>query len=403
MKRIPGLLILTLAAAFLLSGCWNRRELNDLAIAVAAGVDKVGDRYRLSVQVAVPGQVASKKVGSSQAPATLYTAEGDTLFEAARRMSQTSPRKIYFSHLRMFIMGESLARQGMAEVLDLLFRDHEFRTDFFFAVARKSTAEETLKIMTPLESIPANKLFNSLQTSERIWSPTKAVTLDDLINDLTSKGKHPVLTGLEIRGDKSIGEKRINVENIYTPSHLVYSGFAVFKSDRLIGWLNEKESRGYRLILGDVKSSVNHISCGDHGKVVLESLRTRAKVKGSLIQSRPRIDIKFSAEGNVGSVECSNLDLTKPETIRKLEAEMEQKTIQIMEAVIRKVQTQFKVDIFGFGEALRRSNPKAWKTMKEDWDERYFPDLPVHIQVDYQIRRTGTTTDSFLNEIREKR
>ena len=38
-----------------LSGCWNRRELNDLAIAVAAGVDWVDGRYRLTVQVANPG------------------------------------------------------------------------------------------------------------------------------------------------------------------------------------------------------------------------------------------------------------------------------------------------------------------------------------------------------------
>ncbi|RCX13282.1 spore germination protein KC [Fontibacillus phaseoli] len=403
MKRILGLLLLTLAASFLLSGCWNRRELNELGIAVAAGVDKVGDKYRLSVQIAIPGQVASKKVGSPQAPATLFTSEGDTLFEAARRMSQSSPRKIYFAHLRMFIIGESLARQGIAEVLDLLFRDHEFRTDFYFAVSKENTAEETLKIMTPIETIPANKLFTSLQTSEKIWSPTKAVTLDELINDLSSKGKHPVLTGLEIRGDKNIGEKKINVENIYTPSHLVYSGFAVFKSDRLIGWLNEKESRGYRLILGDVKSSVNHVKCRDQGKVVLETLRTSAKVKGSMVKSRPHINIRFSAEGNVGSVECSGLDLTKPETIQKLETEMEQMTVRLIETVIQKVQTEYKVDIFGFGEAIRRSNPKAWKSMKEDWDERYFPNLPVHIQVDYHIRRTGTISDSFLNEIRETR
>lgn len=56
-----GLLLLYMLIALLLSGCWNRRELNELGIAVAAGIDRVEDRYRLSVQVVVPGQVASKK------------------------------------------------------------------------------------------------------------------------------------------------------------------------------------------------------------------------------------------------------------------------------------------------------------------------------------------------------
>ncbi|MEK5480121.1 Ger(x)C family spore germination protein [Paenibacillus sp. FSL R5-0407] len=401
MKRISALILLNLAVSLLLSGCWSRRELNDLAIAVAAGVDKVGDRYRLSVQVAIPGQVASKKAGSSQAPATLYTAEGDTLFEAARRMTQISPRKIYFPHLRVFLIGESMASQGIAEILDLLLRDHEFRTDFFLVVTRGTTAEEALKIMTPLETIPANKLFSSLQTAAKAWSPAKAVTLDELINDLTREGKHPVLTGLEITGDRNIGQTKENILNIYTPSHLQYSGLAIFKFDKLIGWLDEKDSRGYRLLIGDVKSSVSFERCKNQGKVVLETLGTNTKTKGKIVDSRPEMDIKVYVEANVASVECKGLDLTKPETVTELETGMEEKATGILESVIAKVQKEYKVDIFGFGEVFRRSHPRMWTKIKEDWNEGYFPNLKTHIQVDYTIRRTGTTGNSFLNDLKE--
>jgi spore germination protein KC len=401
MKRILALLLIHIVITLLLSGCWNRRELNELAIAVAAGVDWVDGRYRLSVQVAVPGQVAAKRSGGPQAPATLYTAEGDTIFEAARRITQISPRKIYFSHLRMFLMDEAMAREGIAKVLDLLSRDHEFRPDFYLVVTRGATAEETLKIMTTMETIPANKLYDSLQISDQVWSPSMAVTLDQLMNDLTSSGKHPVLTGLVITGNRDIGETKKNVENIYTPSHLKYSGLAVFKLDKLIGWLNEKDSRGYRLIRGDVKSSVDFIPCRNEGKVILETLRTDAKMKGRIVQSRPEMDITINIEGNIAAVECSGLDLSQPATVRDLEVEMEERLTQNLESVINKVQTEHKVDIFGFGEALRRSHPKAWKEMKEDWNDRYFPNLQTHIHVDYRIRRTGTTNDSILNDLKE--
>ncbi|WP_127590324.1 Ger(x)C family spore germination protein [Paenibacillus lautus] len=401
MKRILALLLIHIVITLLLSGCWNRRELNELAIAVAAGVDWVDGRYRLSVQVAVPGQVAAKRSGGPQAPATLYTAEGDTIFEAARRITQISPRKIYFSHLRMFLMDEAMTREGIAKVLDLLSRDHEFRPDFYLVVTRGATAEETLKIMTTMETIPANKLYDSLQISDQVWSPSMAVTLDQLMNDLTSSGKHPVLTGLVITGNRDIGETKKNVENIYTPSHLKYSGLAVFKLDKLIGWLNEKDSRGYRLIRGDVKSSVDFIPCRNEGKVILETLRTDAKMKGRIVQSRPEMDITINIEGNIAAVECSGLDLSQPATVRDLEVEMEERLTQNLESVINKVQTEHKVDIFGFGEALRRSHPKAWKEMKEDWNDRYFPNLQTHIHVDYRIRRTGTTNDSILNDLKE--
>ncbi|CAM3667479.1 MULTISPECIES: Ger(x)C family spore germination protein [Paenibacillus] len=403
MKRILALVLLHIVVALLLGGCWNRRELNELAIAVAAGVDWVDDRYRLTVQVAIPGQLTAKKSGGPQAPATLFTAEGDTIFEAARRMTQISPRKIYFSHLRMFLIDEAMAREGIAKVLDLLSRDHEFRPDFYLVVTKGATAEETLKIMTSMETIPANKLYESLQISEKTWSPSMAVTLDELINDLISTGKHPVLTGLVITGNRDLGKTRKNIENIETLSQLKYSGLAVFKYDKLVGWLNERDSRNYRLITGHVKSSVGFIPCKDknEGKIVIETLRTEAKMKGSIVNDRPEMDIKIRLEGNIGAVECSGLDLSQPATVRELEAEMEKDIKQSLEAIVEKVQTELKVDIFGFGEALRHSHPRAWKRMKEAWNDRYFPNLETRIHVDYKIRRTGTTNDTFLNDIKE--
>jgi spore germination protein KC len=301
----------------------------------------------------------------------------------------------------MFLMDEAMAREGIAKVLDLLSRDHEFRPDFYLVITRGATAEETLKIMTQMETIPANKLYESLQTSEKAWSASMTVTLDELINDLTSSGKHPVLTGLIITGDRDIGRTRKNVENIDTPGQLKYSGLAVFKLDKLIGWLNEKDSRNYRLISGDVKSSVSFIPCKNEGKIIIETLRTDSKLKGRIVESRPEMDIRINMEGNIGAVECSGLDLSEPATVRELEAEMEENLKRSLESVVDKVQSKFKVDIFGFGEAFRRSHPREWKEMEKTWNERYFPNLKTNIHVDYKIRRTGTTNDTFLNDIKE--
>lgn len=402
MAKKAAVLMLILFVASLLAGCWNRKELNELGIAVAAGVDmEEGGRYRLTVQVVDPGQVAAQKGAGGGAPATLYTSEGDTIFEAARRITQISPRKIYFSHLRLFLIGESLAQRGIGQMLDLLSRDHEFRTDFYLVVTKGTTALETLKIMTPLEPVPANKLFSSLETSEDNWSPSLSVTLDELIDDLTSQGKHPVLTGLMIAGDPQKGQTKKNIANIYTPTQLQYSGMAVFKKDKLIGWLDEKESRGYHQIHGGVKSSVVFIPCPEGGKVAVEYIRGKTNVKGKVIQGQPRIDIQVEIEGNIGAIGCKNLDITDTATIAELEKKVEARIIDFIENTIDKAQTEYKVDIFGFGEAVRRADPKAWKTMKNNWDEEYFTRLPVDIRADFIIRRIGTISDSFLKQTKE--
>lgn len=61
MKRKKAILFLILALVLLLTGCWNRRELNELAIAVGMGIDKQGDQFRVSLQVVDPGKASAKK------------------------------------------------------------------------------------------------------------------------------------------------------------------------------------------------------------------------------------------------------------------------------------------------------------------------------------------------------
>ncbi|AET58582.1 Ger(x)C family spore germination protein [Paenibacillus terrae] len=401
MKRKAAFLFLILTLVLLLTGCWNRKELNELAIAVGMGIDKHGDQFRVSVQVVNPGEAAAKKGAAGGAPATLYTAEADTVFEAIRKITTISPRKMYFSHLRICVIGESIAREGIAKALDLLSRDHQFRTDFYIVVSKGTSAEDTLKIMTPLDPIPANDLYSALETSERNWSPSMTVTLDELITALTSEGMQPILTGLQIIGNTEMGESNKNVQTIAPPARLQYSGLAVFRKDKLIGWLNETESRGYNFILGKVQSSVGFVACPQGGKVVTEIIRTQTAIKGSVNRGEPRIKVKMQVEANVGEVECQGLDLTKVSTIYELEKKEEEKIEEIMKSAVRKAQKSYKSDIFGFGEAIHRANPKTWNSLKKNWDREHLAELPVDIKVDFKIRRLGTIGSSFLNDMKE--
>lgn len=61
MKRTGLLLCICISIVVFVTGCWNRRELNELAIAVGMGIDKSGDQYEVSVQVVEPSEVAGKK------------------------------------------------------------------------------------------------------------------------------------------------------------------------------------------------------------------------------------------------------------------------------------------------------------------------------------------------------
>ncbi|MDQ0116139.1 Ger(x)C family spore germination protein [Paenibacillus harenae] len=391
------LIICCLLLLLLLPGCWNRRELNELGIAVGIGIDKVGNKYRVTAQVVNPGEVAMK-MGSNRSPVIIYEATGRTVFEALKKMTTNSPRAIYLSHLRILVFGEAMAKEGIQNPLDHFSRDHEVRTDFFIVVAKGNTAKNVLRVLTPLEKIPANSLFLSLDRSQKLWAPTATVTLDQLISDLISEGSNPVLTAIKVSGNGQSHDPE-NANDIDPRARLYYSGLAVFKADKLIGWLNEKESKGYNYLKDNVKNTVGVQSCPGGGNLSVEVFNTKTSTKGSVVNGKPSIDIRIEAEETIGEVMCQ-IDLSKTSTITMLEDQLEQNLKGILRQVIDKAQQEWKVDIFGLGEVIHRSNPQAWKSLKQNWNEQ-FTGMNITINAEVKIRRVGTVINSFKKKPEE--
>ncbi|CAM3363976.1 Ger(x)C family spore germination protein [Paenibacillus lupini] len=390
-------LLLAISLVLPLAGCWDRRELNELAISVAMGIDKSGSQYQVTVQVVQPGEVAMQKGGSEgMTPVTLYKAEGTTIFEAIRKMTTVSSRKIYAAHLRIIVIGEELAREGIGDALDILSRDYELRSDSFLLIAKGTTAAHTLGILTPLEKIPANKIYESIQTSEKVWAPVISVTLDKFINDIESKGKNPVISGIKVSGSNEKGGSLGNMKTTQPAVSIQNNGLAVFRKDRLIGWLNQEDSKGYNYILNNIVSTVGHVDCPHGGQVALEVIHSEAQIKSSFQNGRPRLAVELRTEQNVGEVKCQ-IDLTDMQVIRELEQQAEQVLQGILEHLLEVSQKKYKSDFIGFGNALHRSNPGEWRSLKTDWDE-IFEDAETDVTVKVKIKRTGTVTNSFMEE-----
>ncbi|MDQ0897271.1 MULTISPECIES: Ger(x)C family spore germination protein [unclassified Paenibacillus] len=393
MKRLGRILCTLILFSAVLSGCWDRHELNDLAITVGVGIDKSGKDYLVTAQIVIPSEVAAKKGSGYSTSITTISATGVSTLEAVRKLTTLSPRKIFASHLRILVIGEELAREGISKVMDGLARDHEVRSDFFIIVARDTTAASILKILTPIERIPANKMFKTLESSERAWAPTISVELDRFISNLATPTKNSVLTGIRIQGDKQKGMSESNLSKTTPPSYLEYSGIALFKKDKLVDWLNEEESKGFNYIMGNVKSTMGHLNCPQGETLSIEVNRTNTKVKGQIVNGNPEINISLFVEENISEVQCQ-IDLLDPNTIHELEQITETKLKQIMTSAIKKAK-QNKADIFGFGEAIEDVSPKTWLKVKSDW-ENEFSKLKVNIDTDVHIRGLGTTNNSII-------
>lgn len=379
------------------TGCWNRRELTQMAIASAYGFDRQGDMYNVSIQLINAAEIAANKGGGgARLPVYTLQAKGKTIFESVRELTTKSPRKVYASHIRVLVIGEELARSGIAQVLDMVSRDHAFRTDFYIIVARDASAEDLLKTLTPLEKIPSNKLYSSLEATASNWGVGISVDLHELINDLVTRGEQPVLAAVRIKGDPKVGQLPKNVNSVAPLSLLEFQGGAVFRGDVLVGWLSSEETKGYNYMRGDIRSTAVSLACPDGGQIGVEVLRTKHKLNAKVENGRPVIDVEVQVEGNIDEVACT-MKIGNNTAIEMLEDQLEKSIQMTLEKVIRKAK-KYKSDIFGFGKEIHRTNPKLWKELQDDWNDQ-FVSLPVRTHVKADIRRTGSVVESFMEEL----
>lgn len=378
--------MLLAVSTLLLSGCWSSHEVNTLAISVCLGIDKSEKGYMVTEQVITPKVVASKRP-SSDAPVVVYSSEGKNLDDAIRSFSSLVSREIYSSHIRMIILSEEVAREGISGIIDYLLRYHEYRTDFYFAIARGSSARDIMSLLTPLEAIPGLSMFHKQKLSNDLWAPVKAMKITELANLMISGGNNPVISGIEITEEETV----TNSTDVLKQSgsdfkKLRYSSLGVLSGDKLIGWFDENESKGYRYITGTLKYTSGYASYGESATISYEVLNADSKIKPSMNGEKPKIDVSVKIEYDVTGVSCS-FDVFTPDNKAILNRIAEEKIKMFCEQSISKAK-ELKSDIFGFGEHIHSKYPAYWKTAKGSWTEE-FAELPVSISVKAKITGTG--------------
>ncbi|WP_226038225.1 Ger(x)C family spore germination protein [Aquibacillus saliphilus] len=398
MKKNGSKALLLFMTIFLLTGCWSSRELSDLAVVTALGIDKHEDGYKLTVQVMDPGEIAGKDL-TTRTSVTTYSMTGKTVFEALRRLTVTTPRKLYLSHLRIILLGQEFSEGGISQSLDFISRDHEMRLEFSLMITKNMEAEKALKILTPIEKIPANKIYSSLQTAQDNWAPAKIVELDELVSSLTVPGKEAVLTGLSAVGSPEVGAQIENVEVVDSHTIVNIDEIGVFKDDKLVGWFNENESKGFNYITDNVRNTIGWVECGkeEEGTISVEVTKNETKLKGSIDSNLPKITIETTIEANIADVECA-IDVYDQSKIKEIEGKLKKKIEEIIKESIGKAK-ELNSDVFGFGQVLSRQEPKQWKQLKDNWDKE-FADLDIEVKVKFNIRGTGTITETLLGNMK---
>ncbi|MGG3470660.1 Ger(x)C family spore germination protein [Neobacillus pocheonensis] len=401
MKKYSLLSICILILVPLLTACWNQKELTDLAFVMAIGVDKGEDKkFDVSFQLVNPGNVSSGQSGGGQGlPIAVYKSSGNTITEAARKATKKVSRRLYYAHTNLFVVSEEVAREDVLELIDALDRDPEFRTTTEFVIARGITAEELVSTITVLDKLPVNKITKELKSTESMLGENMMVNVDDFISGIISNGKEPIVNGYKISGKAEEGGKASNFQTSEAAAYLEANGIAIFKDGKLTGWIENNKARGIVWILNKVKSTDINIDWnGKKDAITMAPIRSKTKISVKFKNEKPVIHISIEDEGWISEANTA-IDLTDPKEIDKIDKLVEKEIQKQISASVKAVQ-KMKTDIFGFGERVHRANPKLWKKIQGNWNDR-FAELEVQVKVDSYTRREGIRTKPFWSTMKK--
>ncbi|HHV98521.1 MAG TPA: Ger(x)C family spore germination protein [Clostridiaceae bacterium] len=376
-RTIIVLVAIVLIFPLMLTGCWNNRDLTEMNIVVGIGLDRTEDgKVLLTVQIVEPASVQSvpsgkDNKGNAQSKAVFVVShEGETVFEAVRGILSTIDKKMFLSSSRVLIFGERLLQGDLEEVLDFFHRDHEMDYGMDILAAKDTTPREILAMETDMDSIPAVYIRETIENTVARGT-VKKTTLVELIKDLESGTRQ-----LTIGKITKASEKEVRTE-----------GVAVLKDGKLVGWLDPYETRGYLFAIGKVQSAIVNVPT-DNGKISIEIIRTNGKVGVVFENGEPStLTIKVEIEANVGEY-AGKGKLKSQDDLHVLEETLKEEIKKEIMMALEKTQKEYSSDIFGFGIYVRKYHAKYWKKVKKNWND-IFSKLPVDIQVDAKIMRTG--------------
>jgi spore germination protein KC len=372
----------------LLSGCWDRTEVNDLALIVGLGIDQTKDgKIMLTVELIVPraigggGQMTGGGSdgggGGGGGETIIKSGTGVTVADAISNLQEKLPRRVFWGHMKVIVFGEKAAKAGIRQHLDFLSRNPQTRLRSNVLVS-EGTAKSVLELLSPIEQ-SSSEVMRELSESQLLLQ----VTVKDVLQMLSGDAGAAALPMVKILPPEE-GKKELQ------PIAFIQRT-AIFKKDKMIGDINDKLTRGVLWLRNEInQANVTVTLKGEKGNITATLIRAHTELIPKYEKGKWKMIVKATAEDDI-ILNGTKLNLMNPKYAKMIEKELAKETNKRIRAALKKVQKEMKADIFGFAEVFHRKYPREWNRVKDRWEE-IFPDVEVIVKTKAYVRRPGIGT-----------
>lgn len=345
--------IVLIMVCFLLCGCYDYKELNDIAIVSSVGVG-YDEEYKVSVEL-----IDSQKEGNSGSSTTksvVVTGKGKSFIEAFNEALELIDKDPYFYQMQLLILDENIDGNGIKEIFDYLLRESKISNSFYTVLSKDITPEDLLNLKNEEEPIISTKILKLIENGKSVRSLDYHDEFDFLVGRLLEKGIDINLLAVEVNE----GEISANHIGIFAQEN--FKSFLSYEHSVTLGLLNGKSKSNYIEIAGN---GIN-----------LDDCQTSYEYKNG------KMLINFAANGTIKKL-AKNDNLRDEDIYKYLSDLMTKKIKNDINNLISTIR-EYNSDILGLGNVIYKNNLK-------DYQDDIGNIVDYEINVDVKVNKNGLT------------
>ncbi|MBP2654809.1 MAG: germination protein, Ger(x)C family [Firmicutes bacterium] len=400
----PITLLLFTVWALITTGCNGAKETDEVAYILSVGIDAApNNQLSITYRIADPHSLAGGKDSQSQSQKSsiLINLTAPSLTEGRNILKSIISREPRISHLKIFVISEELARKGLGDLFGLFMRHREYRGTVFLAIVRGS-AKEVLEKNRPDLDVLTSRWVESMLQSYFESSYFLRADIYQFYKRLKNESGAPyaVLLGL----NPLDGEDRANNEAVgndrsegylakqiprQSGNPLEMCGTAVFKGDKLVGFLNNKETRALSILLGDLERgfmSLEDPLVPSKQVDINIHLGRKPNINVDISSTIPAITISVYLEGDILGV-SSGTNYEAGDYKVLLEQQISNTIFEQITSMLKRTQ-DLGTDVVNFGYYIRPKFNTVQELENYHWDSKY-PEAVIHLDVQTKLRRDG--------------
>lgn len=353
---------------FFIAGCSNIEQLDDKMIIHGVGIDRVENTFELTIQ-----QFSVTGSNEKEEGAQVVKTKGNSLMDAFSDLSLQTGKTPMFSQNLVLAIGEETAYNGINDILDFFVRYYESRPTVKIIIV-KGKAESVLSFKKDDKLIMAKDIM-AITESERINSKVMSSNIFQFVGALKNSTLDPIasIVSVEMQNDEEI---------------LAANGTAVFKDDKLAGFIDTNSTRGALIINNRLNGGTEVIDVESVGKVSYSLEKSKSKVKFKLENGKPIYNIIIKINTNIYEIERDIKTQLPDNAFNLMEEALISRIKTITSQAIYKSIFEYNSDIFGFGQIALKSDKEYFRTFENNWDQA-MKEAKYNIDVSVKIDDTG--------------